>query len=261
MAAPCQSSSHELESQAGVLGLQQSQLRYMVWCEERCNKADQATYQQSIAKVSRRLGAHMVLIKKADKFNAWLQREKRAPYALLSSWRELKPCINIVMSYPPEERPRQIVLLADQKHDFERASRWVAGAAPPVTITIMHKHHISTLIERQNDLKPWTMENAEVSRSESTRSDCDAFDLPELDDNADAGGDAYMSVADADDEEQVTNACPMFMDNSPRVMKSFEMPSPQAPPALSFDGECGPLCRLRTSSSLSCHQSLPTWRA
>jgi len=102
----------------------------LVWCHERCHKPENMELRKSINAAAKEVDAALVCMRKANKFELWLDRAEHAPFALLTDWREAKPCIQTLSLQPPSNRPACTVLLCTMERQFERASSW-AQALPP----------------------------------------------------------------------------------------------------------------------------------
>eukprot|EP00434_Breviolum_minutum_P044238 symbB.v1.2.039493.t1/scaffold6603.1/size28196/2 len=83
-----------------------SSLRWhAVWCHERCHKTDAATLRAQLQLVISRYNGELICQKTAGKFKLWLDQERdeggkgateESFYILLSDWRQLKPCMDIL---------------------------------------------------------------------------------------------------------------------------------------------------------------------
>jgi hypothetical protein len=65
----------------------------IVWCSERCYKAENDERRARLSELAQTAGATLVLLKKAHKFAAWLAKAQRPPYILLTDWREAKAIV------------------------------------------------------------------------------------------------------------------------------------------------------------------------
>lgn len=105
----------------------------VVWCHERCHKRESEALRKELGDACRLVGASLVCLKKAGKFQDWLRGGQRSgirkptPYVLVSDWREAKPCRDFLSQEHSSNRPLFTVLLCDEGRHFERASTWARG--------------------------------------------------------------------------------------------------------------------------------------
>jgi hypothetical protein len=102
----------------------------LVWCHERCHKQECEPLRSAVSEAAREARASLLCLKKASKFSMWLSQDQRQPFALLTDWREVKPCIQAVSAHPPQNRPAFTVVLCEVQRHYERASAW-AQSLPP----------------------------------------------------------------------------------------------------------------------------------
>ncbi|CAK9087696.1 Uncharacterized protein SCF082_LOCUS41445 [Durusdinium trenchii] len=93
-----------------------------VWCHERCHKADAATLRAQLQVSISRFQGELVSQKTASKFKLWLEDDSSAGvvpeekgegggfYVLLSDWRQLKPCLEI-LEEEGAAQPAAVILL------------------------------------------------------------------------------------------------------------------------------------------------------
>mmetsp|Transcript_126385 Transcript_126385/g.252557 ORF Transcript_126385/g.252557 Transcript_126385/m.252557 type:complete len:518 (-) Transcript_126385:145-1698(-) len=108
----------------------------LVWCHERCHKQETEPLRKAINEAAREVGAVLVCMKKANKFGLWLDHAQRPPFALLTDWREVKPCLQTISLQPPSNRPACTMVLCTMGPQFERAAAW-AQTLPPRTDPVM----------------------------------------------------------------------------------------------------------------------------
>jgi len=100
-------------------------LQHLVWCNERSYKQDSKESRDFLEKEAEKLGAQLVCLKKADKLKMWLQATSSASYLLLTSWREFKPCMQVLSHEGHWKRPVLPVVLCEGPVQFTRAASWV----------------------------------------------------------------------------------------------------------------------------------------
>mmetsp|Transcript_1277 Transcript_1277/g.3305 ORF Transcript_1277/g.3305 Transcript_1277/m.3305 type:complete len:341 (+) Transcript_1277:68-1090(+) len=96
----------------------------LIWCHERCHKKECETRKNIFIKDAEEYKASLLCLKKAAKYAAWLEQAPRSPYALLTDWREVKPCLEAAALHPPRNQPAFTVILCDIPKHYERASAW-----------------------------------------------------------------------------------------------------------------------------------------
>lgn len=70
-------------------------------------------------------------IKKANKFAMWLLTARCKPFILVTDWREVKPCLQVLEPQPMEKKPVFTMVLCDaSQNNYERAQQW-ASSLPP----------------------------------------------------------------------------------------------------------------------------------
>jgi len=103
----------------------------IVWCSERCYKAENDERRARLTELAQTAGATLVLLKKAHKFAAWLAKAQRPPYILLTDWREAKPSLLVAAQEPVHNQPVfSLVLCDDEEKAYERAKQWMEELPP-----------------------------------------------------------------------------------------------------------------------------------
>jgi len=104
----------------------------LVWCYERCHKAENQEQRQVIKKYARTAGASLVCLKKARQFGAWIDRTKRPPFVLVTDWREAQPCLRAVTQHTGTNIPTHMVVLCEGRRQYMRAMDWAKVLRPDV---------------------------------------------------------------------------------------------------------------------------------
>jgi hypothetical protein len=103
----------------------------LVWCSERCFKAENVHRRAALENLAKSSGASLVSIKKANKFAMWLLTARCKPFVLVTDWREVKPCLQVLEPQPMENQPVFTMVLCDAcRNNYERAQQW-ASSLPP----------------------------------------------------------------------------------------------------------------------------------
>lgn len=97
----------------------------LIWCHERCHKQDCDDKRFIITEAAEESGASLLCLKKAAKYSMWMEQAQRPPYALLTDWREVKPCLQAAALHPPRNQPAFTVIFCELPKQYERASAWV----------------------------------------------------------------------------------------------------------------------------------------
>lgn len=117
---------------------------HAVWCHERCHKHDAAMLRAQLQLIMSRFEGELICQKTAGKFKLWLDDHSVKPdapsgratpgsgsagsgnqcgfYVLLSDWRQLKPCMDI-LAEEEAKQPAAVILLCEQK-GFAKAQLW-----------------------------------------------------------------------------------------------------------------------------------------
>jgi len=101
----------------------------LIWCHERCHKQDCDEQRAATTTAAEASRASLLCLKKAAKYAAWLEQAQQTPYALLTDWREVKPCLQAAALHPPRNQPAFTVILCELPTHYHRASAW-AQALP-----------------------------------------------------------------------------------------------------------------------------------
>jgi len=137
-----------------------SSLRWhAVWCHERCHKTDAATLRAQLQLVISRYNGELICQKTAGKFKLWLDQERgkgateESFYILLSDWRQLKPCMDILQE--GVEQPAAVILLCEQAKGVAKAQLW-NDSRPPTPFPLF-------FLQLQED--QWVVELEEIISS------------------------------------------------------------------------------------------------
>eukprot|EP00429_Kryptoperidinium_foliaceum_P056607 CAMPEP_0176081652 /NCGR_PEP_ID=MMETSP0120_2-20121206/40843_1 /TAXON_ID=160619 /ORGANISM="Kryptoperidinium foliaceum, Strain CCMP 1326" /LENGTH=230 /DNA_ID=CAMNT_0017415419 /DNA_START=3 /DNA_END=695 /DNA_ORIENTATION=+ len=97
----------------------------VIWCCERCFKAEEETLRQAVRDCARRLDGRFTCFKKSKAFSAWLS-QRWQPHVLLSDGREIKPCVQALCGTLPSKWPLLIVVLQPNPVHAARTTAWAA---------------------------------------------------------------------------------------------------------------------------------------
>lgn len=105
----------------------------IVWCSERCYKAENDERRERLHELAQSAGATLVLHKKAAKLAAWLAKAQQQPYILLTDWREAKPSLQATAKEPVHNQPVFSLVLCDgDEKAYERAKQWMEELPPRI---------------------------------------------------------------------------------------------------------------------------------
>jgi len=97
----------------------------MLWCAERCNKADMKELRQGLTECVEKEGGQITRFRRASQFEQSLAEEPpTAPWALLTAWRETKPCLEVRAASSAATAPSIHLVYTDGEKQFLRASQW-----------------------------------------------------------------------------------------------------------------------------------------
>jgi len=102
----------------------------LVWCYEHCHKEECSSQRRALAAASQKHCASFVPVKKAAKLGYWIAKQCRAPYVLVTDWRELKPCLDMFKQHDNTNHPSFTVVVCAHPRSFEKASQWARRISP-----------------------------------------------------------------------------------------------------------------------------------
>jgi len=97
---------------------------HIVWCCEHIHKPQCDVQRAAVCAAAAQAGARLLCLKKAAQFSTWASAACRAPFVLLTNWREAKPCIAAAQQYP-WSRPVNTVVICEQPVQYMRARAWL----------------------------------------------------------------------------------------------------------------------------------------
>mmetsp|Transcript_35222 Transcript_35222/g.101271 ORF Transcript_35222/g.101271 Transcript_35222/m.101271 type:complete len:421 (+) Transcript_35222:77-1339(+) len=109
----------------------------LVWCDELSHKDDNKAMREAVDNIAQEFRGTLVCRRKASKFESWYARPQGPHFVLLSSWREAKPCLELIMKPPIQRSPMSVVVFADTQKVFVRASAWVKTQGAPCPIRVI----------------------------------------------------------------------------------------------------------------------------
>ncbi|CAE8634228.1 unnamed protein product, partial [Polarella glacialis] len=102
----------------------------VVWCFERSNKPDMKDTKNLLMSMANKCNANVACIKKAEKFLSYLGKCTH-DYVLVTDWREVKPCIEMLETMPDDSLPKFVAVICQQKKQYENASYWATNLNNP----------------------------------------------------------------------------------------------------------------------------------
>jgi len=112
----------------------------LVWCHAHCHRQNCESQKRSFAKASQNNGVAFVHSKKVWTFTAWIWKQNRSAYVLLTDWRELKPCMGVFQREDSTNQPSLTVVLCADPPSFEKASRFAKSISS-------HRVHVCRSME------------------------------------------------------------------------------------------------------------------
>jgi len=164
-----------------------SSLRWhAVWCHERCHKTDAATLRAQLQLVISRYNGELICQKTAGKFKLWLDQERdeggkgtteESFYILLSDWRQLKPCMDILQE--GGEQPAAVILLCEQAKGVAKAQLWNDSRPPtPFPLHFLHLQEDQWVVELEEIISSIGRSPPAVHPQSTTTGLAQAWNLP-----------------------------------------------------------------------------------
>jgi len=118
----------------------------LVWCHERIHKQGQIEIDRrnGVEDAAAGVGAELLCLKKAKQFEHGSCRPGTMPYILLTDWREVKPCMEIMQGHKPQKRPVFIVVICEVNRQYARATRWVQNLSKDTTGPVYICQHMGS---------------------------------------------------------------------------------------------------------------------
>jgi len=104
----------------------------LVWCHERCHKAENRRRCQVLRDAIMPLGGKLMALKKAAQFITWMQSGHPGPYILITDWREAQPLMKGLQTISNCPEPFFTVVLCSGPRQVRRSSAWVQELPPTV---------------------------------------------------------------------------------------------------------------------------------
>jgi len=109
----------------------------LVWCYERCHKAENVERCTAIRAAVNDFGGSLICLKKAGQFVYWLQHAARPHFILITDWREAQPCMQYLMHKDNVIQPACSIIICNTHKQFNRATAWarrLPSQAQPVIV-------------------------------------------------------------------------------------------------------------------------------
>mmetsp|Transcript_131831 Transcript_131831/g.263085 ORF Transcript_131831/g.263085 Transcript_131831/m.263085 type:complete len:286 (+) Transcript_131831:57-914(+) len=97
---------------------------HLVWCNEHIHKPQFDAQRIAVSTAMAQAGASLLCLKKGAQFSTWAAAACRAPFVLLTNWREAKPCMAAAQQYP-WSYPVFTVVICEQHVQYMRARAWL----------------------------------------------------------------------------------------------------------------------------------------
>mmetsp|Transcript_72157 Transcript_72157/g.127542 ORF Transcript_72157/g.127542 Transcript_72157/m.127542 type:complete len:293 (-) Transcript_72157:308-1186(-) len=125
-------SLHRLAKQEKI-DAKQSSWWTLIWCFERCHKAEVCEFRQSLSAKCKDANSTLLCHKKSMRFMEWWETKLETPYSILTDWREVKPILaGLKKIEDPSKYPIEIYILAERDMVYSRASDWVKSVQSEV---------------------------------------------------------------------------------------------------------------------------------
>jgi len=97
---------------------------HLVWCNEHIHKPQCDAQRIAVSTAVAQAGASLLCLKKGAQFSTWAAAACRAPFVLLTNWREAKPCMAAAQQHP-WSYPVFTVVICEQHVQYMRARAWL----------------------------------------------------------------------------------------------------------------------------------------
>mmetsp|Transcript_2612 Transcript_2612/g.6097 ORF Transcript_2612/g.6097 Transcript_2612/m.6097 type:complete len:287 (-) Transcript_2612:241-1101(-) len=118
----------------------------IVWCHERCHKDALTVRRRNLQNAAHHVDGSLECFKKAAKFAVWLAEAEvepersAAPYVLFTDWREVKPCMEHLLSHHPVQKPLATIVHCESRVHFIRATAWMHTLGPEAGLVLVNDH-------------------------------------------------------------------------------------------------------------------------
>jgi len=100
----------------------------LLWCCERCFKAERAEQLSALQVAVKDTGGEVVCFRKARFVAAWVDSDVRPPFVLVTDWREAQPCLIALGEHSGTNRPLLMAVICDSARQLRRATAWARSA-------------------------------------------------------------------------------------------------------------------------------------
>mmetsp|Transcript_72473 Transcript_72473/g.209784 ORF Transcript_72473/g.209784 Transcript_72473/m.209784 type:complete len:341 (-) Transcript_72473:178-1200(-) len=101
----------------------------MIWCHERCHKAENEARRVRMESTVRHHSGTLISFKKARQVGRWASRASRPPFVLVTDWREAQPCMQALAEFGRVSNlPVLFIVMCDTHKQQLRAAAWTTSA-------------------------------------------------------------------------------------------------------------------------------------
>jgi len=109
----------------------------LVWLHERCCKPypEKQAFRRMLKEVANSFGSTTALLKKSTKFQKHLETTDNK-CMLVTDWREVKPCMQMLSTLPAQLQPLFIAVSCDHALQYETACQWAIQVDSPTPVYV-----------------------------------------------------------------------------------------------------------------------------
>lgn len=125
----------------------------LAWCTERCHKQHKSEMREGFELAVSSRGGVANFMKKTNKFSNWVETtyaDYTGSLALVTDWREAKPCYEFAVTRTGPSRPVCLIVLIEMQRCWRRAVEWVETLDqrdfPVIVLTVEESESVELII-------------------------------------------------------------------------------------------------------------------
>jgi len=121
----------------------------LVWCHQDCHKPELDPVRRTLMAAAQAVGASLVCLKRAQRFEEWVSYRQRPPFALLTNRREVVGCLQASAEQPASNRPAFTIVACEEDSRQKHGSPvWVQqlGTAGGPVLTRQSPEDVGTIL-------------------------------------------------------------------------------------------------------------------
>jgi len=96
----------------------------LVWVHQNCHKPELDHERRALMAAAQAVGASLVCLKRAQRFEEWVLHRQRPPFVLLTDRREVAACLEAASEQPPTNRPTFTIVACEGSKQQPDSSAW-----------------------------------------------------------------------------------------------------------------------------------------